>query len=462
MQPTAAPWAKKAQDETPAAPPSRSTMAPPPPPDTGTRAPWVKAGDPAAPMAPTAAPWAKPGAGPAAPLPAVSRGELTKAPWAAASGYSLAGHSVDAAVAHAEPRLPEVGSTDFSSHAFVPAGKRIHTAEQLKQFLGSDTARDFVCFVLALNEAVKGKQLSDRCEESEAVGKLLALLDTLGRWVDEIPPAAHSLRYGNPAYRTWSARLAEQAPQLAASVLPPELQAAAVELAGYIANSFGDAPRIDYGTGHETTFCALLYCLAKLGVVGTDDAQALVTRVFARYLQLMRKIQTTYWLEPAGSHGVWGLDDYHFLPFVWGSAQLVGHPFIKPSSIQSGEVLDGYAGEYLYLAAVKFVKQVKKGPLQETSPMLIDISGIPSWPKVNSGMVKMYQAELLAKFPIMQHFLFGSLLDFQPGAAPRRAGGAASDAEGSAGSGTGGGMAAQAGPGTAVEGVGVAKQADVA
>lgn len=38
--------------------------------------------------------------------------------------------------------------------------------------------------------------------------------------------------------------------------------------------------------------------------------------------------------------------------------QLVGHPFIKPSSIQSGEVLDGYAGEYLYLAAVKFVKQV--------------------------------------------------------------------------------------------------------
>ena len=73
--------------------------------------------------------------------------------------------------------------------------------------------------------------------------------------------------------------------------------------------------------------------------------------------------------------------------------------------------VEEYKDEYAYLKAVYFVMQVKKGgPLHETAPMLVDISGLPSWSRVNKGMMKMYQVEVLGKVPIMQHFLFGTIL----------------------------------------------------
>lgn len=60
-----------------------------------------------------------------------------------------------------------------------------------------------------------GRALPCGClaQESESVRKLVALLDTLWRWVDETPPAAHTMRYGNPAYRTWLHRMEGAAPQ---------------------------------------------------------------------------------------------------------------------------------------------------------------------------------------------------------------------------------------------------------
>ncbi|MBO8631155.1 hypothetical protein INO08_15730, partial [Staphylococcus aureus] len=78
---------------------------------------------------------------------------------------------------------------------------------------------------------------------------------------------------------------------------PHSLEPAAVEIFPYFADSFGNASRIDYGTGHETNFAAFLYCLARLGLIREEDYQAVVTRVFVKYLDLMRQLQTVYSLE---------------------------------------------------------------------------------------------------------------------------------------------------------------------
>lgn len=139
----------------------------------------------------------------------------------------------------------------------------------------------------------------------------------------------------------------------------------------------------------------------------------------------------TYTLEPAGSHGVWGLDDHSFIPYIFGSAQygpaidadsmsaplptegsLKGAP--SPTRVTDTELVSIYGTQNMYFSAIQFIYDVKKGPFWEHSPVLYDISGIKDgWAKINKGMLKMYAAEVLGKFPVVQHFGFGSFFKWE-------------------------------------------------
>jgi hypothetical protein len=57
---------------------------------------------------------------------------------------------------------------------------------------------------------------------------------------------------------------------------------------------------------------------------------------------------------------------------------------------------------------------VKSGPFYEHSNQLYNISGTASWTKINQGLIKMYKGEVLGKYPVVQHTLFGSLLSIAP------------------------------------------------
>ncbi|KAF8523704.1 Phosphotyrosyl phosphatase activator [Hysterangium stoloniferum] len=295
--------------------------------------------------------------------------------------------------------------------------KGILTKEHLEAFQNSQTHEDIINYIKTLNENVVGVKLGDECTTSPGIEAILNVLSKVEQVAMETPPVNNSgSRFGNPAFKEFYDKVTELSPSLHAQL--PNLPSEAIpEVSTYFREAWGNRTRIDYGSGMELNFLCWLMCLQRLRVVQENDATALVTRVFWRYIEVMRVLQSSYWLEPAGSHGVWGLDDYHFLPFLFGSAQLRGHKYIRPKSIHDADVVEEYSKFYMYLACIKFISSIKTASLRWHSPMLDDISGVKTWDKVNSGMIKMYLAEVLGKLPVVQHFLFGSILPY-PGELP--------------------------------------------
>ncbi|TIB68841.1 Phosphotyrosyl phosphatase activator [Wallemia mellicola] len=288
--------------------------------------------------------------------------------------------------------------------------KRIVLDEHLQLFKSSSTFNAIVEFIDKLNNAVVDVKLTDEVHVSDkGVIKVLQLLDKIDEIASASPPIENNQsRFGNPGFRTFIDKLVENSDELHSGLgIPRE---SIVELSPYLNESFGNKQRIDYGSGMELNFLCWLICLDKLGLFEDADSSALVLRIFWRYITIMRKLQSTFWLEPAGSHGVWGLDDYHFLPFLWGSGQLSSHKYLRPKSIHDNEVMYEFSSAYMYLGCISFINSIKTASLRWHSPMLDDISAVKSWSKVNEGMFKMYKAEVLGKLPIIQHFLFGSIL----------------------------------------------------
>lgn len=66
-------------------------------------------------------------------------------------------------------------------------------------------------------------------------------------------------------------------------VLPSDIYRAIPEIMVYLEEGFGNATRIDYGTGHEISFIMFLCCLFKIGFLVDTDFAATACKVFVRF-----------------------------------------------------------------------------------------------------------------------------------------------------------------------------------
>ncbi|KAF2679730.1 Phosphotyrosyl phosphatase activator [Lentithecium fluviatile CBS 122367] len=343
-----------------------------------------------------------------------------------------------------------------AGHAFKLPVKCIHDGDDVSFFLTSKAYADIMTFLFQLNASMMPRKVKNEDNKSETVREwtlqdsdsshhhivesLAEMIADLESLIEQAPPDPGPRRFGNISFRRWHELVEKKVPDLMHRCLPSdilELQSksdvtAKAELEAYLLGSFGSAQRLDYGTGHELSFLAFLGCLWKLGAfpesVDGSQERAIVLGVVEPYLRLVRRLILTYTLEPAGSHGVWGLDDHSFLPYVFGSAQY--SPAISspseiamegslpnapnPADIAKAGAVERERQRNMYFSAIGFIYDVKKGPFWEHSPILFDISGVKAgWAKINKGMLKMYNAEVLSKFPVVQHFHFGSLFTWE-------------------------------------------------
>lgn len=294
--------------------------------------------------------------------------------------------------------------------------KKIKLPNQVETLLKGKTINNFFEFIINLQTSITGQSITQtkKVEEFKIYNDYFKKLREV---LKQTPPKEGKMRFGNLAFRDFHPKMnklnSEFIQALLTSLKIPKKHSITLET--YLNDSYGDKSRVDYGTGHELNFMVFLYIINKLVNFKKENFPAVVHQIFYDYIFTMRKIQLQYNLEPAGSHGVWGLDDYHFLPFIFGASELVKNQvFVLPSFIHRKELVEEFKEEFMYLNCISFIKFVKgSAPFGETSPYLNDISLAKSWEKVAVGMVKMYRVEVWSKHPVMKHLRFCELFPFE-------------------------------------------------
>ena len=290
--------------------------------------------------------------------------------------------------------------------------KRVKTDGDLAEFQRSPAYCLIVSYLEKLCLAIKGDVAVPVYPSDAGISALLGFLQKVKVQVDSIDPIDQPMRFGNKAFRTLHSFLTEKTTEiLRASGISDE--SVLLEIKPYLLDSFGNPTRIDYGTGHEASFFFALVILMERRLL--ELSAPVVTIVFREYIHLVRLITCKYAMEPAGSHGVWGLDDYHHLPFLFGASQLIGLETATVHPSQMVETAPSLVNISLFADCIQFICETKGrfAKFEKVAPLLSDLLKSDSWSHACMSLMRLYKREVLGKRPIVQHFLFGETLKWK-------------------------------------------------
>ena len=303
-------------------------------------------------------------------------------------------------------------------NTLCPNEPRLRTLADLRAFTASKFFQnEFLAFLDALCARIRGVARNARENPSAApiicaFQKVLARINEIALSIPLESRCAH--RFGNPAFRRFVSAVEETATIFVESLTGSQTALDLAPMALYLIRSFGNPDRLDYGTGHELNFFACIFCFQRAGLLPAELYPAVVNSVLWDYFAVARSVIQRFSLEPAGSRGVWGIDDYQFLPFLLGAAQLEGQRTLLPRDCTSAGGAKALKDTWLFCNVISAITSQKTGTCGEFSAYLSFIqSKVCEWAKVHGGLRKMYEMEILNKFVVMKHFPLSVYIPFE-------------------------------------------------
>ncbi|XP_032594188.1 serine/threonine-protein phosphatase 2A activator-like [Drosophila grimshawi] len=292
---------------------------------------------------------------------------------------------------------------------------RVHIRSDTELWHNSIAYQELINYINRTSNAIQGLQRQETSgyRISDTMRQLCGIFDRL---LAELTASAPLVKSGGAcvkqSYRNWSRQMLRSIFNMLESALPKSKCEYVGELGQYLAGSFGNQMRIDYGTGHELSFLFFLCSLFRSQILQPEDEPAAALLLFHRYLCCVRQLQLQFDMRPAGSQGAYSLDDYQFVVYLWGTAQLCYNPPFVPNQLLEPPIYTQWRKQYLLADCVSHLAQTKVGNFCAHSSQLWSITALSSWSHIYRGLHTMYLDEVVSQFNLLRHIYFGPLMPF--------------------------------------------------
>ncbi|EDX01837.1 serine/threonine-protein phosphatase 2A activator [Drosophila yakuba] len=304
--------------------------------------------------------------------------------------------------------------------AFMQNGpvKQVRSLEDLDRWVRSQAYHDVIAYISNTSRAIQGQRLTQDFPVTEQMRLLCEIFDGLELLIVEHAPKLEDSNLALPfaqvrskAYRTWMRQMFQHVFSKLDEAINVNCKHIN-ELGQYLRRSFGNSNTLDFGPANELMFLFFLCGLFRAGILLAKDTVAAALLLFNRYVHVMRRLISTFGLTIAKDPS-YTIEDYYFLPYLWGAAQLsLDCPF-SPMQCEQGKILDSYRQDYMMLDIIDHLQKTRSGPLSQVALQLWSILSIPTWPQVYRGLERNYIDHVLSSFGTVEQAIFCELMSFE-------------------------------------------------